>query len=112
MSDALVQGITRRIVIAVDHPAFAGHFPGQPILPGVALVAEVLEVARGEPTLRALIGAEPRLAVVKFTSPVLPGTAIDIGLRATVSGIEFDVRDGPRLAATGRFVRAIERQPA
>ena len=30
-------------VIAADHPALSGHFPGDPILPGVAILAAVLD---------------------------------------------------------------------
>ena len=33
---------SQRIEIGADHPAFDGHFPGRPILPGVALLAAVL----------------------------------------------------------------------
>ena len=98
--------VTRRIEIAADHPAFAGHFPGHPILPGVALVAEVLEVVRGEPALHALIGEAPHLAVVKFTAPVLPCAVIEIELRASVTGVSFDVRQGTQVAASGRFAAA------
>jgi 3-hydroxymyristoyl/3-hydroxydecanoyl-(acyl carrier protein) dehydratase len=29
-------------VVPRDHPAFEGHFPGRPLLPGVALLAEAL----------------------------------------------------------------------
>jgi 3-hydroxymyristoyl/3-hydroxydecanoyl-(acyl carrier protein) dehydratase len=30
------------LAVTSDHPAFEGHFPGKPILPGVAILAEVL----------------------------------------------------------------------
>ena len=40
------------LAIAADHPAFAGHFPGRPLLPGVALLSEVLEAVLAEPDVR------------------------------------------------------------
>ncbi|RYY52317.1 MAG: CoA ligase, partial [Comamonadaceae bacterium] len=35
--------------VPLDHPAFAGHFPGQPLLPGALLLSEVLEAMLGVP---------------------------------------------------------------
>jgi 3-hydroxyacyl-[acyl-carrier-protein] dehydratase len=95
--------LVRRIEIGVDHPAFDGHFPGQPILPGVALVAEVLEAALAEPVLAARIGATPQLDVVKFLAPVLPGASLVIGFRLRPGGLEFSVSDGDHVAASGKF---------
>jgi 3-hydroxyacyl-[acyl-carrier-protein] dehydratase len=99
--------VTRRsVAIASDHPAFDGHFPGQPVLPGVALLAEVLEAALHEPTLASRIGAAPRLAVVKFLAPVQPGAVLAIDLRLCERAIEWRVGDGSRDVASGQIVRA------
>lgn len=55
--------------IPVDHPAFAGHFPGSPIVPGVVL----LDLA-----LHAIVQAQGfaldayELNSVKFLSPLSP----------------------------------------
>lgn len=96
--------IVRRVVdVGADHPAFAGHFPGRPMWPGVALVAEVLEAARAEPGLARRIGSAPRLGVVKFLAPVLPGARLEIEFRGVAGGLEFSVSDGARIAASGRF---------
>ena len=89
--------------IAADHPAFAGHFPGQPLLPGVSLLAEVLEAALDDPELALLIGATPRIASAKFLAPVRPGARLTLRLDAGARGLRFEVREGDRLAAAGQF---------
>ena len=104
--------VRERIEIGADHPAFAGHFPGRPVLPGVALVAEAMEAARADPTFAAAIGAAPRLAVVKFLAPVGPGTTLGIELRLEVRAVAFRIADGAgREVASGQFAR-IDVEPA
>ncbi|KQP12018.1 3-hydroxyacyl-ACP dehydratase FabZ family protein [Pseudorhodoferax sp. Leaf267] len=95
---------TLALHIAADHPAFAGHFPGQPLLPGVSLLAEVLEAVLADPALAARVGAAPRIGNAKFLAPVRPGAQLQIVLDATGRGLRFEVRDaGDRLVASGQF---------
>ena len=90
--------------IAHDHPAFAGHFPGQPLLPGVLLLAQVLEAALADPALAGRVSAAPRLSSAKFLSPVRPGDRIELSFDSTSSArLGFEVRCGGRVAASGQF---------
>jgi 3-hydroxymyristoyl/3-hydroxydecanoyl-(acyl carrier protein) dehydratase len=93
------------VEIAGDHPAFAGHFPGRPMLPGVALVAEAMEAAAADPALARAIGPAPRLSVVKFLSPVGPGARLEISLTLEARAVAFEVHADGRVAASGRFAR-------
>jgi 3-hydroxyacyl-[acyl-carrier-protein] dehydratase len=73
-----------RVAVAPDHPAFAGHFPGQPLLPGVVLLGEVLEVLMREAP--EALGKHPCVSAVKFLAPVRPGGSLEI--RWTAPGQE------------------------
>ena len=92
--------------IAAEHPAFAGHFPGEPLLPGVSLLAEVLEAVLDDPALAALIGPAPRIGAAKFLAPVRPGAQLVITLVPSPRGVRFEVKEGERIAASGQFEAA------
>jgi acyl-coenzyme A synthetase/AMP-(fatty) acid ligase len=105
--DALAEG--PRFTVAADHPAFAGHFPGQPLLPGVALLAYVMRAVAAEAPLAARLGEQPQIAQAKFLAPVGPGARLEVRLQTTGEhGVAFEVwqldAQPPRVAASGRLV--------
>jgi hypothetical protein len=106
-SDETPVQITREI--PVDHPVFAGHFPGQPLVPGALLLSEVLEAMRSVPALMARLGDMPILATTKFLSPVRPGSVLAIVLQPETGGsrgMRFEVRCGDAVAVSGRWTPA------
>jgi 3-hydroxymyristoyl/3-hydroxydecanoyl-(acyl carrier protein) dehydratase len=88
--------------IAVDHPSFAGHFPGQPVLPGVVLLAEVMESLR-DSDLPAPPGEAFEMRSVKFLWPVRPGDDIRIELQCETSRTRFEVHCRDKVAASGQI---------
>jgi 3-hydroxyacyl-[acyl-carrier-protein] dehydratase len=76
--------------VPADHPALAGHFPGEPIVPGVVLLDYVLRAAgKGKATFPS----------VKFHAPLKPGEEFDI----RIDGAKFGVYRGETLIASGSF---------
>lgn len=87
------------LTIAADHPAFAGHFPGQPIVPGVVLLDLALQ-AIGDALDTELSACA--VSAVKFLSPLRPGEPATLGYALDDKGaLRFDIASGARKIATG-----------
>ncbi len=89
----------RAVAVAADHPAFAGHFPGRPILPGVVLLGWAVQ-SLGEVLGDPMPACE--IASAKFLRPVGPETKLSIRLAGEPGGPwRFDIFDGAATVATG-----------
>ena len=87
------------LTVAADHPAFAGHFPGAPVLPGVMLLDEAIRA------VELAAGGEPRrwrVGAVKFLRAVGPGEPLTLAQEPVAGGtIRFTILSGGQAVATG-----------
>ena len=94
----------REWIVTPDHPALEGHFPGDPILPGVSLLAAVLDAIEdgGQSIARC------NWRVAKFHSPARPGDALTLALDARGDGVfAFTVDAGAGTANARRVADGI-----
>lgn len=90
MDQSLILGIS------AEHPAFEGHFPGAPLLPGVLLLDEVL---------RAAPSRQWTIASAKFLHPVRPGETLTLEHEQLSTGaVRFTIRSADRPVASGTLV--------
>lgn len=87
---------TSRLPFPPDAPCVRGHFPGHPLVPGVALLDGADRAARAAwPELGRLL----RVEVATFTRPVLPGSAPELTLRREGERVRAELKmDGEGLA--------------
>jgi 3-hydroxymyristoyl/3-hydroxydecanoyl-(acyl carrier protein) dehydratase len=92
-------GDESRVEIAASDPAFDGHFPQHPVLPGVVLLDHVLAAARRRLGPRAWLAG---IASLRWRQPVRPGDVLAIRLSTGAAGeIAFEVRRHDGLVANG-----------
>lgn len=92
---------TVSLSISKLHPAFAGHFPGTPIVPGVVLLDEAIRALARGPGQASL---QCEIAAAKFHSAVRPGEALSLEHEPCADGaVHFVIRTVDRTVASGRL---------
>jgi 3-hydroxyacyl-[acyl-carrier-protein] dehydratase len=88
------------LLVSTQHPAFSGHFPDAPLLPGVVLLDEMLRSVED-----ACLGNGWSIATAKFLQPVRPGETLTFEHEPLANGaLRFAIRSGGRPVATGTLV--------
>jgi 3-hydroxymyristoyl/3-hydroxydecanoyl-(acyl carrier protein) dehydratase len=87
---------------ALDHPTGVGHFPGNPIIPGALLLAEVLH-GIGQAEGKRFSSCNVKAA--KFLHPARPGDSVEIEYSRSAQGtLEFQCAVGGAKVLTGAIV--------
>jgi 3-hydroxyacyl-[acyl-carrier-protein] dehydratase len=72
--------------VTVNEPHFQGHFPGQPVMPGV-LIIEAMAQTAGAICIKKTAGERPAVVYfmtidnAKFRRPVVPGDQLEIHVK-------------------------------
>jgi len=90
--------------IAAGHPAYTGHFPAFPVLPGAVLLDAVFAALC---EARGIQITDWRIASAKFLNVVRPGDALMVEHEAPdAATIRFTIRNDERNVATGTLCRS------
>lgn len=77
--------------VPANHPALPGHFPGQPVVPGVVLLALVHDHARRQ---LGFPGGASQWRRIKFLRPVGPEQAFRLHLDGGAEKFSFRLESG------------------
>lgn len=87
--------------INADHPAFPGHFPGKPIVPGVVLLDHIIAVVAAAFPAYQVNG----IRKLKFLRTLLPGQACVVQLAEVREGrLRFECSQAGERIAEGNLL--------
>lgn len=92
--------IENALGIPSAHPALAGHFPGNPIVPGVVLLDEVIHAAQAYYDKEIILAGIPN---VKFLAPLLPSVPFYIEFTENGNCVKFTCTSGDVVIASGQL---------
>jgi 3-hydroxyacyl-[acyl-carrier-protein] dehydratase len=94
--------------VPVDSPWFSGHFPGQPILPGIALVYMAEQAIIQDALAKGEQVQLHTLKRVRFTQPVRPGETLSLNIVSEEAGedilFSFKVANKENIVCNGIIV--------
>jgi 3-hydroxyacyl-[acyl-carrier-protein] dehydratase len=97
--------IEAKAFVPTDSPWFSGHFPGEPILPGMALIHLVWQAIVRDAGKRSEEIRLDTLKRVRFTQPVRPGENLSVLITGGEPGEEtlysFKVTSGENVICSG-----------
>ena len=74
--------------VPTDSPWFVGHFPNEPILPGIALINLTQQAIIEDAALKGEEIIFEALKRVRFTGPVRPGESLKVNITREEAGEE------------------------
>lgn len=112
--------VARRLVSASD-PILQGHFPGNPIMPGVLQVEAMAQAAIVLAHLAGAFDPEVNIAMfigiqdAKFRTPVVPGDVLDVVVHAERIGkigrFKGEVKVGDKVKSSASFTAIVDKKP-
>lgn len=85
--------------VPIDHPCLAGHFPGNPIVPGTLILERVIELV----TQRNPESCVSEVINAKFIQPLLPGQVFELRVEEKPGLISFECVVNEKSIATGKL---------
>lgn len=90
-----------QMLIAADHPALPGHFPGRPIVPGVVILDHILDAVAAECPAYRVTG----IRKLKFLRALVPGENFSVQCAAIQNGrLRFECLQAGERIAEGNLV--------
>ncbi len=98
----IATGLTTSVIIDPHSPWFLGHFPDDPILPGIAQLKMVADLVTGSDGENLRMAGVSR---VKFRKTVRPRDRLDIRVTCEEKGLRyrFSVRCGQEDVCSGKM---------
>jgi 3-hydroxymyristoyl/3-hydroxydecanoyl-(acyl carrier protein) dehydratase len=86
--------------IEPNHPALEGHFPGNPVVPGVVILDQVIVAFKKEHGDSCAIHKIPS---VKFLSPLKPGVRLEFTFDISNDLVHFTGECGEKTIVSGQL---------